>query len=250
MEMEQNSAPILEPVDSTTISKTKSVEYAEVPLDKQNFEASPFVIISAVLSVISAFIDMLFSILVLAAGFLTVYLNATTNWLKKTTEKLNAKGKEIESRMNRGETNNPNQDGNSKEDHRLVTSSINRCETSNSAEKRYALDNCFNNKDNGDQDYSNCEIIGCSMAKDCYNNEASGLQDLSQANLNISESENCFNNKSSKSQTYRRAKIGNPNDPDFAIRNTYNNEKNGAQNRDDYKYLPRGNIMNEHQTPN
>ncbi|XP_027921880.1 uncharacterized protein LOC114179667 [Vigna unguiculata] len=256
MEMKQNSvkAPIWEPVEpaASTRSKTKSVEYAELSSDKQTFEASPFVIISEVLSVISAFIYMLFSLLVFAVRFLTVYLNATTNWLMETTEKLNAKGKERESHVNRGEsnnfleasfsgkdkekrnkeTNNPNQHGNYKEDQRIDASTIHGCETSNSVEHGYAIDNCFNNYGEGEQDYSYCEI-NSSSSKDSYNNHDSGLQDLSSAKVWTSTNEDIFNNRSVHSQSFRNAKVGNSKEPK-AIRHAYNNGKKGTQKYDGY----------------
>ncbi|WVZ23384.1 hypothetical protein V8G54_001928 [Vigna mungo] len=238
------------------MSKTKSVEYEELSLEKPIFQASPIVVISAALSFITAFMYMLFSLLIFAARFLIVYLNTATNWLMKTTEKLNAKGKGRESHVNRGETNNfledsfsgkdketrntetnnPNRYGNYKENQRLDASIITGCQTVNSVDHGCAIDNSFNNYGDGEQDYSYCEV-NSSTSKDSYNNHASGLQALSCANICTSKSEDAFNNKSKRDQTFRGAKIGNSKEPK-AIRRAYNNNgKNGAQNYDGYKNL-------------
>ncbi|KOM25933.1 hypothetical protein LR48_Vigan205s007000 [Vigna angularis] len=260
MEMKENSVkePIWEPVEPvapTTRTKTKSVEFEELSLDKPIFEASPFVVISRALSVISAFIAMLFSLLVFAACVLIFCLDAANKWLMKTTEKLNAKGKERESHVNRGETknfleasfsgkdketrntetNNPNRHGNYKENRRLYASVITGSQTVNSVDHGYAIDNCFNNYGDGEQDYSYCEV-NSSTSRDSYNNHASGLQALSGANIWTSKSEDAFNNMSIYSQTYRGAKIGNSEERK-AIRRAYNNGKNGVQNYDGYTNL-------------
>jgi len=141
------------------------------------------------------------------------------------------------------ETNNPDQHGNYIEDHNFDTCPVNSCETANFVDSGYAIDNCFNNFGEGEQDYSYSEI-NSSTSKDSHNNHASGLQAFSHAKIRASTTEGAFTNKSSRPQTYRSASIGIFNEHSVAIRDAYNNGKNATQNYDGHIFTQRKMGMN------